>query len=214
VSVGAVGDVADPETEHVKMSMDERDRHHTLPQHFKRVVIDALKRQLGHIAGGKSFRLGSKGVCKGGADDPLNFRRAVNWYGPAEQPGKGAHVIEPKEMIHVVVREENGMNQVDLRPQELQAQFRGRVDEQIPLGQADEGGAAIAVIAWVGGMANRTVAAEHRNARRRSRAEKSKRAGTNHHAPCRGYNSKPYPTPEAARCGSSPAAGGSWCGRE
>src|ERR1051326_6533864 len=67
--------------------------------------------------------------------------------------------------------------------QQLQAQLGRGVDEDIPLRRADQHGAAVAVIAWVGGATHGTVTADHWNADRGAGAEKRKGSRADHRTP-------------------------------
>src|SRR5262249_19022389 len=80
--------------------------------------------------------------------------------------------------------------------QQLQAQLRRRVDEDVALRGADEDGAAVALVARVGRTTNGAVATDHRHAHRRAGAEEGE--GPSGHAvsvpwvsdgPCRLYGS-------------------------
>src|SRR5579875_3584887 len=75
--IGAISDIADPEPQHVKMSVDERDRRHLLAEDVKRLRTDALKGQLGDHAGRKRIGFRAEGVGKDGANLVLDFGRAV-----------------------------------------------------------------------------------------------------------------------------------------
>src|SRR5581483_7458948 len=82
----------------------------------------------------------------------------------AQEPRKGPHVVEAIQMIGVEMGEEDRVNELHFLPQQLQPQLGRRVDQQIALRQADENGAAIALIARVRGLAYLAIAANHGDA--------------------------------------------------
>ena len=74
-------------------------------------------------------------------------------------------------MVGVGVREDGGVDDVDLLAHELQPQLGGRVDDEVPLGGGNEDADAGAVVLRVGRRADRTMAADDRHADARRRAE-------------------------------------------
>lgn len=79
-------------------------------------------------------------------------------------------------MVGVVVGVKDGVDDADPAPEQLQPQFGGRVDEDIPLGGADQHTAAVTVVARVGGTAHGALTADHRHAHRRAGPQKSEDA--------------------------------------
>src|SRR5262245_21774475 len=72
------------------------------------------------------------------------------------------------------------MNEPDIFPQQLQSQFRGRIDEQVALWSTNEYRAAVALVAGIGRTAHPAVAADHRDADGCARAEEGKRTRSRH----------------------------------
>src|SRR5262249_20064345 len=103
---------------------------------------------------------------------------AVERHGSAEVARERPHVIEAEQVVGVVVREQDGVGEADALAQELQAQFRRRVDEDAALRRADEGGTAEAVVARVSGAGDGTLAAEHWPAVGGARAEEGDGGGS------------------------------------
>jgi len=67
-------------------------------------------------------------------------------------------------VIGVRVREQNGVNDVDLGAQQLQTQLGRRVDEDVALIRCNEDGAAISMIMRIGRAADLAFAADHGHA--------------------------------------------------
>ena len=118
------------------------------------------------------------------ADLALDLGGAVERHGAAQATWDRPQVIEAEQVVGVVVREQDGVNHRDLLAEQLQPQLRRRVDEDVALGQADQDGAAVALVARVGGLAHGTVAADHGHADRRAGAQEAKSTGLGRHVPC------------------------------
>jgi hypothetical protein len=88
-------------------------------------------------------------------------------------PGKAPQIIEAHDVIGVRMGENDGVDAADIFAQGLGAKIRSGIDDESGLRCLDVNGRTEAFIARIGGMADRAIAPDHRNALRRSGAEKS-----------------------------------------
>jgi hypothetical protein len=98
-----------------------------------------------------------------------------------EVMGKGAaekypQIVQPEQVIDVVVRVEDRVDEFDVRAEQLQAEFGRRVDQDVAARRADDHGAAVAVVPRVGRPADGTLAPNHGYADGRAGAEERERA--------------------------------------
>jgi len=100
------------------------------------------------------------------------FSRGVDWHRTA-LPGKTPQIVEAHDMVGVRMSENDGVDATNIFPQGLGAEIRSGIDDESGLGCFDVHGRTEAFIARVGGMTNRAIAPDHRNALRCSGAEKS-----------------------------------------
>src|SRR5262249_30058586 len=114
-----------------------------------------------------------EGVRERGANLLFHLRGAIQGHGSAQISGKRPHIVETEEMVRVVVREGDRVDDFDLGPQELQSELRRRVDQEIASRQLNAGGAAVAMIPWIGRIAHRATATDNRNTRAGSRAQEN-----------------------------------------
>ena len=84
VDVGAVGDVVDAETEHVELGMDERRGRDALTEHRKRLIVDAMKRELGDKAGLGEVGSALEGIGKSLTNLSFDLLGAVERHRPAQ----------------------------------------------------------------------------------------------------------------------------------
>src|SRR5438045_3387589 len=83
---------------------------------------------------------------------------------------EGTHIVEPHDMVGMLVRKQDRVQPIDLGAQRLRAEVRGSVDQDVPAAVADQDGWAQAVVARVVRGADVTMAADggHTHARSRS----------------------------------------------
>src|SRR5437867_10697931 len=137
------------------MGVRKGDWHDALAQHVERMLGDLAESEPRDGAQRHAVYLRAKGVSERLANLLLDFVRAVDRQWPAEAFGKQPHVIETKEVIGMVVRIQDGVNEPDVFPQKLQPQFGGRVDQQVALRSGDENRATVALVAGIGRTAHR-----------------------------------------------------------
>src|ERR1700686_4771168 len=73
---------------------------------------------------------------------------------------EGTHVVEPHDMVGVLVREQDRVQAIDLGSQGLRAEVRRGVDQDVPAAVADQDRRPQAVIARIVGAADLAVAAD------------------------------------------------------
>src|SRR5262249_39388353 len=83
-----------------------------------------------------------------------------------------------------------GMHNADALPQELQPQLGRRVDQDVTVGRINQDGAAIAVVARIGGSADAAVAADHWYADTGAGPQEGENPWSGHRTP---YTDKPLP---------------------
>ena len=171
--VGAIRHVADAEAEHVEVAVIHRNRRDDFAEDRERIARDALKGQLGNHGGGQLLCLWAESVGERRANLAFDIGGAVERHRPPSGRDIGRRSSRPEQMIRVIVGEQYGVDETDALAQELQSQLRGRVDEDAATRQAQQHGAAIALVVRIGREADGTFAAEHGHADRRAGAEKS-----------------------------------------
>ena len=82
-------------------------------------------------------------------------------------------IVQPEQMVGVLVRIEDRVNQADVLAEQLRSQVGGRVDEQIALGQSEDDAASRSPVLQIGVPAGFAAAPDDRDAVRRARAEKN-----------------------------------------
>src|SRR5579875_1567701 len=171
-----------PKSQHIEMGVDQRDGRHLLAEDVERLRTDALEDELGDHASGERIGFWTEGVGRDGTNPTLDFGSAVERDWPAQQARQWPKVVESEQVVRVIVREQHGMDEADTLAEQLQTQLRRRIDKQIALLGTNEHGAAIAMIARIGRLADRAVTADHGHAHRRARAKKGERSRLCHHA--------------------------------
>ena len=112
-----------------------------------------------------------EGVVERLADAGFDLVVAEDRQIAAEILREDPQIVEPEQMVGVLVRVDHRVDAADALAEQLHAQLGRRVDQQIALGQADDDAAARAAVARVGAGADRAVAADDRHAVRRARAQ-------------------------------------------
>jgi hypothetical protein len=100
------------------------------------------------------------------------FGRGIDWHRTA-LPGKAPQIVKAHDVVGVRMSENDGIDATDIFAQDLSAKIGAGIDDESGFGCFDVNGRTEAFIARVGGMTNRAIAPNHRNALRRSGAEKS-----------------------------------------
>lgn len=117
-------------------------------------------------------RIGSfEGEEKNALEVGHGFGRGIHRHRTA-LPGKAPQVIEAHDVIGVGMSENDGIDATDIFAQDLGAKVRSGIDDESDLRCLDVNGRTEAFIAGIGGMADRAIAPDHRNALRCSGAEK------------------------------------------
>src|SRR5438477_10556130 len=86
---------------------------------------------------------------------------------------KQPQIVEAKNMVGVLVREQNGVDDAHPLAQQLLPQIRRRIDEQVAFWQAKERGTSRPFIARIGAGTNFAGTADRRHADARSRSEQN-----------------------------------------
>jgi len=176
VGVGAIGHVADAEAEDIETgAMREADGRDSRSEQIERVGVDSLEVELRGSAGVCVLAIG-KGVIERLANAGLDCRFAVERHGVAQIERKEAQVVEAEDVVGVLVREEDRVDDADALAEKLLPQVGRGVDEEIALRQAEEGGAAGAFVAGVGTGADFARAADGRHADAGSRSQQDELA--------------------------------------
>lgn len=113
--------------------------------------------------------------------------------------GQRPQVVQSEQVVGVVVRVQRGVDEAHVFADQLQPQFRRRVDEQVAPRRANEHGAAITVIVRIGRLTDGAVAADHGHPNRGAGAEEGKRTRFRHHALMRASFSRGDPYPGTVR---------------
>jgi len=172
VGVGAIGDIANSEAQHIEARpVFESNGKNLRPQHFKRLDTNCPEHELrnGAFMSGRSIW---KGVVKRPANPLLDQRLAVQRHGMAQIELKQPQVVQSEEMVGVLVREEHAVDDANLLAKQLGSQVGWRVDEQIPPRQTENDGTTRPLIVGVRAGAHLTVATDGGNPHRGSRAQK------------------------------------------
>jgi len=177
VGVGAVGDVAEAEAEYVAAGPVAQPQWYDRgAQHLERLESDGAQLELGHRARMQVFGRG-EGVVERSANAIFDLRFAIEGHGPAEIKLHQPQVVQAKDMVGVSVGVDDRVDDADLLAQELLPQVGRRIDEQIPLGQAEDHAAPRAAIARIVAGAHGAVAANGRHADRSAGPQQDQLAG-------------------------------------
>jgi len=156
--------IADAEAEHAEMSVLHRDRRHALFENGERRVGDVAKRQLRQVAHRHPLRLRRERIRERLSQLALHLRRAIKRHRPAQVTRDWPQIVQAIHVIGMSVCVQDRVHDLHPGTQELQAQLRRRVDQDVPLVRGDEDGTAIAMISRISGAAHFAVAPDHGHA--------------------------------------------------
>ena len=182
VRIGAVGEVPEPEAEHVEHAVLEPQRRDAGSEQVEGRGGDPLERDLRHAAAGHRHRL--ERVVEGPPDPPLDAVLAIHGHRAARAIADRADVIEAVDVVDVVVRVENCLHAADLFAEQLPPEIGRGVDEERAFRQAEDHARAGAVVPRVGARAGGAGAADDRHAHARARAEKHELPSEAANRPC------------------------------
>ena len=166
VGVGAIGDIPEPKPQHIEVrAMFEANGHQPPPQQLKGRRSDAMKFQLRNRSGMRRFAIHER-IVERLANPLFNNLFAVQRHRLSEIELQDADVVQPKQMVRVLMRVDDGVDYADLLPQQLQTQIGRSIDQQIPLGKPENGRAPRALIARMFAAADRAAAANGGNTHR------------------------------------------------
>src|SRR5262249_40026488 len=143
--------------------MFERNGRDSLSRSIERLQIDAVddeSRQKDRLG----FRLLRKGVAKALADPRLDFSGAEEWHWLIRVLRNRAQIIEAVEVICMSMGEQDCIESLDLLTEQLQAKLGCGVDEDGGGWRGDEDRAAVAMVSWIGRLADLAAAADHGDA--------------------------------------------------
>ena len=107
-----------------------------------------------------------KGVVEVLADDVQHARHRIDVHGPLLPEIDGPDVVQTRQVVLVLVGDENGIHSGDILAQELLPQVRTGIDEQIHPIHLHESRSTQPVVTRVGGTAHLALASHHGNALR------------------------------------------------
>ena len=116
VRVCAVGNIPDTETKHIKAwTMFQANRDDRCSQYFKWLGPDAVKFQL-RGRPGMGRHAGGKGIIKGRANTLLHALLAVKRHGMPKVELEQPQVIQAKDVICMLMREQDAVDHPNLFP--------------------------------------------------------------------------------------------------
>ena len=107
-----------------------------------------------------------EGVIEDPADTLFGLELAEEWDGTSEVFWEEPGIVEPEEMVRMRVGEGNRMHLPNPLAEELQPHLGTGVDQKVPPGETEQDAAPGPLVPGVVGPADRTVAPQHRDARR------------------------------------------------
>ncbi len=129
VGVGAVGDVADAEAEDVEARpVVQADGSDFCAEQVEGFEADGVKGELWGRAGVGGLAV-AEGVVERFANAVFDERLAVERDGMAEVEREEAKIVEAKDVVGVLVGEEDGVDDADLLAEELLAEVGRGVDQ-------------------------------------------------------------------------------------
>lgn len=170
IRVGAVGDVADAETQDRHVAVKEWDGRPNLAGDFERAVDD-LPLEVGaedfHLRFGLFERVAETsrqdGVRRGIRPD---IQRAFF------ERIKSADIVKTHDVIGMSMGKDDGVDHVDGISDALQAKFRGGVDQNPGIAAGNDCGRTHALVVDIGAGTDRAMASNHRDAGGGAGAEK------------------------------------------
>ena len=124
VGVGAIGHVAEAESQHVAAAVVQGDGHHARAQHLEGLATEGPKDQPRHAPGGILPRRRVEGIVEDFANALLDDRIAKDRQVAAEILGEDPQVVQAEEVVGVLVRVEHGVDQADLFADQLAVRIR------------------------------------------------------------------------------------------
>ena len=113
-----------------------------------------------------------KNVGKNAADVFHGVSIRVNWNGAPLAKAERPHVVKPHHMIHVSVRENNGVQAFQFLAQHLPSKIGSRIDHHHPPIEFQQHRRPGSIVTWVSRSANAAMAGGKGNAGGGSRAQK------------------------------------------
>lgn len=159
--IRTIGNIAGPESKALALSMLKGDGQERGAEHFEGLAVNCAKGQSRNAAGRVGLYCRIERIVEGSANSGFDAFAAVNRQFVAQIAGKDPQVIQSKQMIGVGVSKGRGVDQTNLLAEELKPKFRGRIDEQVALGQAEDYGAPRPPVAGVVAGAGLAGAADH-----------------------------------------------------
>jgi hypothetical protein len=181
--IGAVRDIADPKAEHTELRVNQGNGCDLLVEYREGFLGDLANLQFWDVAGGEQIGPRSKCVRIRFADFLGHFLGAIKGHRTFQVFAQRPDIIQPEEMVCVIVRVHDCMNGANALTKKLQAKLGSRIDQDISAGRADENRASIALILGIRRSTHVAATADHGYANGCARAEKSKRARLEHASP-------------------------------
>lgn len=159
VAVGAVSDSSDAESVDLEAwTMLEGDEDDLGAEDFDGASIEAMH---GELRNGSGVRLGEVGerVIEGLAESGFDDIGAVNGDGMAEVELEEAEVIESEDVIGVFVGVDHRVDDADAFTEQLLAEIGGGIDQQVALGEAENGATSGALVFRIASRTDGAIAA-------------------------------------------------------
>ena len=162
--VWAMGDIVDTEPEDGQVSVMEANGSDRSAQQRERVGGDAFKMEPRSGATVVVGRRISEGVVVGSTDLVLDRLFTIQGDRAVEVLSANPQVVEPEDVVGVVVGEHRGVDPVDPFTNQLQSQFRRCVNQEDPFGRFDGNTATSTLILGIVRVTDLAVAPDHRDA--------------------------------------------------
>ena len=170
--IGAIGEVADPKPGDLEPAVVEPDRHDALAEDGEADAGgDPLEPELRQAAGRHLGGVFGEGVGKYLADGGLGVVLAIDRHRAADHLGEDPGVVEPEQVVGVLVGERDRVDLHHPFADQLQPHLGRRVDQEIPARQVHQDAAPRSLVPGVVRPAHGAIAADHRHARRRPAAQ-------------------------------------------
>ena len=160
-AIGAVGEVADAETQHRKGTVHQRNRHDTLTAHIERFFADFVKFELWSAVWRVRCRF--EGVGEHPPQRNQRTWRSVTRHRPLVDPVEASKIVQTHYVIRMVMREQDGVDVRDMVGHALQAKLGGAINEQIDPIAGPKNAGSRAPIAGITRAADLAPASDHRN---------------------------------------------------
>ncbi len=120
--------------------------------------------ELGHEARRPLLRPGPERITEHPPDRLLGLLLAINRHRPADPSRKQPRVVEPEQVVGMVMRECDRVHLPDPLAQQLHPHLRRRVDQQVAARKRKQDARPGALISRIARSADRALAADHGNA--------------------------------------------------